>query len=202
MIAKTFTRLVSFFCFVSCADNSGISIDPGKQNKDLLITNSQRSGLRYVDTTGAIYAYLWVNSTISNNSTLPMHVLIDFTKGNTYGSGADISQAFLLPKKWVTPDKYLTEVSKQIELGMSNELKWFLDRVDKSSVSFDTVLKPKEKCNLTFGLLDHTKIDLPFNIGLTAPKVSSPTTTLGLSLDQPQGNHFVIPCGHVDFIIN
>ena len=131
-----------------------------------------------------------------------MHLAIDFSKRNTYGSGADASQVFLLPKKWVTPEKYLPQTSKQIELGMSNELNWFLDRVDKTSVSFDTVLKSKENCTLTFGLLDRTKIDLPFNIGLNAPKTSSPTTTLLLSFDRPQDEHYVIPCGQLTFIDN
>ncbi len=131
-----------------------------------------------------------------------MHLVIDFSKGNTYGSGADISQVFLLPKKWVTPEKYLPQASKRIELGMSNELNWFLDRVDKTSISFDTVLKSKENCTLTFGLLDRTKIDLPFYIGLNAPKASSPTTTLGLSFDRPQDVHYLIPCGQITFTNN
>ena len=131
-----------------------------------------------------------------------MRLVIDFSKGNTYSSGADRSQVFLLPKKWVTPEKYLPQASKLIELGMSNELNWFLDRVDKTSVSFDTVLKSKENCTLTFGLLDRTKIDLPFNIGLKAPNISSPTMTLGLSFDRPQDEHYLIPCGQITFTNN
>jgi len=131
-----------------------------------------------------------------------MRLTIDFSKGNTYASGADLSQVFLLPKKWVTPEKYLPPASKKIELGMSNELNWFLDRVDKTTVSFDTVLKSKGNCILTFGLLDRTKIDLPFNIGLNAPKVSSTTTTLGLSFDRPPDEHYLIPCGQITFSNN
>lgn len=130
-----------------------------------------------------------------------MRLSIDFSKGNIYTNDIHKSQVFLLPKKWVTPEKYLPPTSK-IELGMTNELKWFLDHVDKTSISFDTVLNSKEKCTLTFGLLDHVKIDLPYNIELKTPKVSPSTMTLGLSFDRPTDEHYLIPCGQVSFITN
>lgn len=202
MVLKNFLGLIFLTGLYSCADNSEVSHDQTNQNKDFSIKNSQRSGIGYTDTNGVGYTYLWITSTITNNSTLPMHLVIDFSKGNTYGSGADMSQVFLLPKKWITPEKYLPQASKKIELGMSNELNWFLDRVDKTSISFDTVIKSKENCTLTFGLLDRTKIDLPFYIGLHAPKASSPTTTLVLSFDRPQDEHYLIPCGQITFTNN
>jgi hypothetical protein len=202
MTLKNLITIIFLIGLYSCKDTSDTSHDSTNQTKDFSIKNSQRSGIGYIDTNGVGYTYLWITSTITNNSPLPMHLEIDFSNGNTYSSGADISQTFLLPKKWVTPEKYLPPASKKIELGMSNELKWFLDRVDKTSISFDTVLKSKENCTLTFGLLDRTKIDLPFNIGLNAPKASSTTMTLGLSFDRPQDEHYLIPCGQITFTDN
>jgi len=204
MIFKNLIALIFLIGLCCCADKSDRSHGQTNQNMELAsvfsINNSQRSGFGYVDTNGIGYTYLTITTTITNNSSLPMHLVIDFSKGNTYTNDIHKSQAFLLPKKWVTPQEYLPHVSKKVEVGMSNELKWFLDRVDKRSISFDTVLNSKEKCNLTFGLLDYTKIDLPYNIGLHAPKESSSTMTLGLSFDRPTDEHYLIPCGQVSFI--
>lgn len=199
MILKNLVGLIFLFGACSCTDNSDISHDQTNQTKNISIKNSQRSGIGYVDTNGIGYTCLNITSTVTNNSTLPMRLSIDFSKGNIYTNDIHISQVFLLPKKWATPEKYLPPATR-IELGMTNELKWFLDHVDKTSISFDTVLNSKEKCTLTFGLLDYVKIDLPYNIELKTPKVSSSTMTLGLSFDRPTDEHYLIPCGQVSFI--
>lgn len=190
----------------SCADSTGSSNAQTylieKLPSGFSIKNGPRQGSRYVDSNGTVYVYVHITTTITNDSTIPMRLVIDFSEGKNLANDGLHSTVFLLPRRQLTSEKLLTPVSNQIDLGMTNELKWFLDRVNEIQVSLDTVLNSKGKCILTFGILNNSKYELPYGIGLKASTESTSTVALGLSFDRISSEHYLIPCGQISFTTN
>jgi len=202
----TLKNLVGFLIligFCSCTDNTDFSnsqtILIEKLPSGFSIKNGPRQGSRYVDSNGTTYVYIHITTTITNDSTIPMRLAIDFSEKKNLTNDSLKSTGFLLPRRRLTSEKLLTPLSNQIDLGITNELKWFLDRFTEIPVSLDTVLNSKGKCILTFGLLNNTKYELPYGIGLKASTESSSTVNLGLSFDRMPSEHYLIPCGQISF---
>ncbi len=202
MIIKNLIGFLVLIVLNSCrSDSSYIQVGKVEKNSSgFSIKNSTRYGQGYVDTNAIPYNYLHITTTISNDSSLPMRLVINFSEGGSYSNDSLIPRVFLLPRKWVIPKKGLTPANKKINLIMLNELKWFLDRVDENPVSLDTLLKPRGKCILTFGLLNNPKYDLPYAIGVKASLERLSTQPLKLSFDRLPNEHYLIPCGEVSFI--
>jgi hypothetical protein len=119
-----------------------------------------------------------------------MRLQINFLKEDTALKDSLKSRAFLLPRS-LTPEK------QQFDQSMAIELRKFLAKVDETPIVFDTMLSPKGKCVMTFGILTDTKYEQPNGIGLKASIRSLSTVALGLSFDNN-----LIPCGQISFITN
>lgn len=131
-----------------------------------------------------------------------MRLTINFSKEKNTANGRFESPVFMLPRRQLNPENVLPHQIPQVNLVMSKELKWFLDRVTKIPVSLDTVLSQKGKCVLNFGILNKVEYAEPYAIGLKASTSSSSTLKLELSFDRIPEDHYSIPCGEISFTPN
>lgn len=183
MTIKLSIGLLFLFSFFSCSHNS-------REHSGFYIENGPRKGSQYADSIGPLFHYRYITTTIINYSVIPMRLEINFLKEDTTLRVNLKSRVFLLPRS-------LTSEKGQVDPSISKELRKFLAKVDETPIAFDTILSPKGKCVMTFGILTDTKYEQPNGIGLKASTMSSSTVTLGLSYDNN-----LIPCGQISFITN
>jgi hypothetical protein len=201
MTLKNLVGLLILISLCSCK-NSTDSSNSHTNPPGFSIKNSQRSGLGYIDTNGTAFTYRDITTIITNDSTIPMRLVIDFSKEKNTTNDSLKTTVFMLPRRRLSIETLLFPVNRQTDPGMTNELQWFLDKVTEIPVSLDTVLSPKGKCVMTFGILNDSKYADPYAIGLKASIESSSTVTLGLSFDRIPSEHHLIPCGQISFITN
>lgn len=168
----------------------------------LSIKNGSRNGTAFVDSSGSAFVFYYITTTITNDSAIPMRLTINFSKEKNTANGRFESPVFMLPRRQLTLENILPQQTPQVDLGMSKELEWFLDRVTKTPVSLDTVLSHKGKCVLNFGILNKVEYAEPYAIGLKAFTSSSSTSKLGLSFDRIPEDHYLIPCGEISYTPN
>lgn len=197
----------------SCSDNKSKALS--EKYFGAYITNSPRRGHTYTDSTGTEYFYCYINSSITNDSLIPMHVKIAFS--NEYHqptpSNGQKFKVFLLPEFMTTEKK--TDI---------NVLNKFLDEGLESSITIDKVINPNEEYSLNIGFLTEFKSALlnasPFVLFSKGHKqyfesisdsainqvVSAKTQlTLLLGLDFfPLGQdsikrYSIIPCGQISY---
>jgi hypothetical protein len=183
MTIKLSIGLLFLISFCSCSDNS-------REHSGFYIENGPRQGFQYADSIGPLYHYRYITTTIINDSVIPMRLEINFLKEDTTLKVSFKSKVFLLPRS-LTPEK------QQFDPSTSIELRKFLAKVNEAPIAFDTMLSPKGKCVMAFGILTDTKYEQPNGICLKASTRSSSTVTLGLSFDNN-----LIPCGQISFITN
>ncbi len=194
MTFKNLVGLLFLIVLFSCADSKDIS--NGQTNsieklpRGFYIENGPRQGFMFADSIGPQYTYRYITSTIINDSTASMRLEINFSETKNTVKDSLKSIVFLLPTH-LTPEK------QQFDQYMSRELKWFLSRVTKTPISLDTILGPKQKCVMTFGILTDVKYAEPFGICLKGSTINASTTTLALCFDK-----YLIPCGQISCINN
>lgn len=181
MTIKLSIGFLFLISFCSCSDNS-------REHSGFYIENGPRKGFQYADSIGPLYHYRCITTRIVNDSVIPMRLEINFLKEDTTSKVTHRSRVFMLPRS-------LTSEKQQLDASMSIELRKFLAKVNGTSIAFDTILRPKGICVMTFGILTETKYEQPNGIGLKALTKSSSTVTLGLSFDNN-----LIPCGQISFI--
>lgn len=201
-----FKNLVGFLILLLLQGCTGSSSNSGMQNDSaeklssgFSIQNGSRRGSTYVDSNGTTFVYYYITTTITNDSTLPMNLTINFSKKKNLTNDTLKSPVFMLPRKTLRQENPLPVETPQIDLGMSKELKWFLGNVAQIPVSLDTVLNPNGVCVLTFGILNNVTYAEPYGIGLKVSPEVSTTPTLVLSFDRIPDEHYLIPCGEISF---
>ncbi len=133
----------------------------GKQVKvwksGLLIDNGPPRGLDYTDTLGTNYSFRTITATITNDSTIPIHIQIALSKEYDFPAayGDQKFKVFLLPKE-LTPDKETWD-SMSYVLGNNywvyKELSDFFERGLNPPYILNETLEPGEKCDITIGTL-------------------------------------------------
>ena len=213
MIFKKLFGLLFIFGLYSCSDE--LPEEPrhdkyfGNYSKKYLsqisIENEPRQGLPI-----GINSYLWITTTITNTSLVPIHLEISFLKEYNYLRSNNIlkSKVFLLPKQ-LTPEQQLYS-----DKSKSKELRQFLDTDVDIPNSLDTVINPNERIIVTFGMLTEMKhekfpymelisTDKQFHLNTNdsienlVPSTKD-TQTFYLALDII--NSRLIPCGQISFI--
>lgn len=194
MTIKNLVRLLFLSALYSCTDSgdssNGQTNSIEKLPSGFYIENGPRQGFIYADSIGPQYTYRYITTTIRNDSVTPMTLKINFSEVKNNFKDSLKSIVFLLPRH-LTPDR------QRFDQEMSKELRWFLSRVAKTPVSLDTILGPKQKCVMTFGILTDVKYAEPYGICLKGSTSHPSTTTLALSFDK-----YLIPCGQIKFISN
>lgn len=176
-----------------------------KYSAQFSIENGPRQGFPM-----GINSYLYIKTTITNISLVPIHLSISFSKEYNYLRSNNIlkSRLFLLPKQ-LTPERQLYS-----DKSMSKELKQFLDKDVDVPICLDTIINPNEKVVMTFGMLTEMKYeefpymelistDKHFHLNtidsLEKPVHSSKDIqTFYLALDIINGR--LIPCGQISFL--
>lgn len=172
------------------------------------IENGQRQGFQYFDSMGVEYNYRYITTTITNDSLIPIRLLISFSKEYNYlrSNSSLKSKVFLLPRE-------LTPYRQHFDNSMSKELKQFLDTDVHIPITLDKIINANEELVMTFAVLTPIKYGEYMNMELIlsdqqfylnahdsiknlikAPANAS-TIYLGLNLV----NSFIIPCGKISF---
>ena len=129
-------------------DNNGVVISQSEKYFGTYIIHGRRRGGIYTDSTGTNYFNCYVTSRIVNDSTIPMHLKIAFSK-EYYQSTPFNEQrfrVFLLPETMVEQGIYDKEVKKYLDLPLS----------------LTKTIPPKEECILNIGFHCSTKSDTNF----------------------------------------
>jgi hypothetical protein len=190
--------------FCSCSNiavtSNGESQVTEKKSSGFSIENGLRRGLPYVDSTGTEYMYYNITTTITNDSTIPMHFVVDFAKATDLANDSLGPRVFLQPRKALTQESLQTFNKSAISLNISNDLKNFVAMVTQTPTTLDTMLSSKDKCVMTFVVLNNIKHAEPYAIGLHVSSNGTSTTELGLRFDNvtPE-KHYLVPCGQIDF---
>ena len=108
----------------------------------LNIENSPTRGTGFTDTLGEKYGLVYITSTITNDSTIPVHFQITFSKVYDYPEslGNEQFNLILLPNAW-------TQAGFEITDGRMNDL-----LKHPGATTFNTSIEPGEKLALTIGL--------------------------------------------------
>ena len=176
-------------------------------DRRLRIENGPNQGLSHTDTLGIKYNYRYLTSTITNDSTVPIHLRIALSSEYAYPAahGDRKYKVFLLPRE-LTPD------APSLVNNMTDGLGSFLDRCLENPYILDRILEPREQCVVTIGTL----YSQPANCGVVPSALfaqsdsdsleacdspvgqdgSTARVTLGVKLDLCDGC-ILIPCGQI-----
>ena len=130
----------------------GCSRNQQPPKSGLQIEKGPNHGVGYTDSLGTKYNVRYIPITITNDSTIPIHLQIAFLKEYDYpiALGAEKFKVFLIPKE-LTPDK-VTYDSVSYELG-NNELRNYFDRGLNPSNILNETLEPGKKCVIAIGTI-------------------------------------------------
>ena len=186
--------LLGFYC---CSNNpSNKTKQISEKQFGLFLENGPRQGLAYFDSVGTPYDYRYFTETITNDSTISINLEISLSKeyNDIRLHDSLMSKVFFLPRE-LTPD------SQHSDHRMSKELYMFLGTGTDTPVSLNKILKPKEKCVMTFGVLTankYTEPTTPYSTGLIISTKNSSTASLKFRLN----NSLEIPCGQIVYVTN
>lgn len=182
----------------------------------LLIDCGPNQGMTHTDKLGTKHNYRHITATITNDSTVPIHLQIDLSNEYDYPAACNTGtfKAFLLPKE-LTPDT--PALHNNILMGLDD----FLDSCLAKPYVLNQTLAAGEKLQVTFGTL----YAIPTNCGIVpnaifsqiekddfqscdilanqAQSIDTPLA-LGLKLDmylsfgKPDGC-IIIPCGQISY---
>lgn len=194
MIVKPIFQLVFLICLYGCSGNANNHVNrQGERQFGLKIENGPRQGMQYFDSSGVEYNYRYNTITIWNDSIAPVQLEIGFSDMGMNMKDSLQSKVFLLPR-------HLTPNQQQSDKGeISEELKRFLDfEIDKPE-HLSKVLKPGEKCVLTFGVLTDIKYPDPTTPYETKLFTSNDNTS-AISLKLKINDTLIIPCGQFSYL--
>lgn len=177
---------------------SGIYIDHGSM-----------TGIWYSDRSGNIYNYRSVTSTITNDSTLPLHLDLSLPAKQYYP--APYSEQYY--HIYIIPEAISGEHIK----NESKALKEFLDSASSLNYTFRKIIPPKKELTLTIGVLSSSKSLTPGQMALMSKEhkphfvahdslithAISEAKVLdllfGIDFYKPANTIHIIPCGKMWF---
>jgi len=204
-----------FIVLIVCSCSQRTSKGRLQINSGLLIEYGPNQGLTHTDTLGTKHNYRYITATITNDSTIAIHLQIALSNEYDFPAacGDKKYKVFLLPKE-LTPDT--AALINNITNGLGN----FLDRCLDTPYILNKTLEPGEKCVVTFGTL----YSRPTNCGvvpnalfaqgdsdnfqacdslMNQDKSTDPQLALGLKLDFYSGRSpfacILIPCGQISY---
>ena len=217
MTFKYLFGLLFIFGLYSCSDDPPEEVrhdkyfgSYSKKYSQISIENGPRQGLIYFDSIGIKYSYLYITTTITNDSLVPIRLIISFSKEYDYLRSNNIlkSKVFLLPRQLTSARQLYPDNS------MSKELKQFLDTDVDVPISLDKIINPNERLVMTFGMLTEMKYeefrymelistDKQFHLNKNDSlenlvHSSEDSQTFYLAIDII--NSRLIPCGQISFI--
>ena len=121
----------------------GCSCIQQPSNSGLLIENGINRGISYTDSLGTNYSIRYIPITITNDSTIPIHLQMAFSKEYDYpiAYGNQKFKVFLMPKEWATDRGTITD-------SMVVELKIYIEKP-----LLNETIEPGEKYLLAIGTL-------------------------------------------------
>ncbi len=209
MIFRTIVGLLIVMIVCSCIQ---------KQSKSgLQIEYGSNQGLTHTDSLGIKHNYRYITATITNDSTIPIHLQIALSKEYEFPAscGDKKYKVFLLPKE-LTPDT--AALYNNITDGLGN----FLDRCLDNPYVLNKTLEPGEQHVVTIGTL----YSRPTNCGVVPNALyaqgdshnfhtcnslmdqdgsTDPPLSLGLKLDfyvtrgRSPFECILIPCGQISY---
>jgi len=187
-----------------------------KKHLGIYIDHGMRKGIDYMDPTGNKYNYRSITTTITNDSLIPIQIIISFAKEYDYPCpyNGQKYKVFLLPETMTA--------EKQYNGGMGKELRAFLDSELEAPITLNKIINPKEEYDITIGVLTDIKYLDPGQLALISKqhkphffahdslinqsisKNKSLNLSLGLDFFQffktdPHDCYSVIPCGQISF---
>ncbi|MGL4599297.1 MAG: hypothetical protein ACRCYO_17375, partial [Bacteroidia bacterium] len=139
------------------------------------------------DSTKTEYNYRYCTITITNDSIIPVRLEISLPETAEILIDSCKSKVFLLPR-------HLTPEEQHFDQNMSKELKRFLDEEINAPVHLTKILKPTEKCILTFGVLTDIRYPDPTTSFGTRLLTSSENSSV-ISIKLKINDTLIIPCG-------
>lgn len=126
---------------------------PSQQHQSksgLKIENTPTRGLGFTDTLGTKYGLAYITTTITNDSTIPIHLQIAFSKEYDYpiAYGDEQFKVIPLPKEWALNGVEITD-------SIINELPKYIDKP-----FLNRTLEPRERCVATIGILRPIRTNL------------------------------------------
>lgn len=215
MLVRILLALFCICCLSSCSDERPEHLT--KSYGGLYIENSVRQGRLYKDLRGISYNYRYIKTVITNDSTVPARVNIEFQKDYIYQtpSGEERFKVFLLPEN-MTPENQKNDDFYRMEVMP------FLNTELNAPTRLQKVIGPQEACTLTIGFLSKAGSELEpmpfvlFSKGHTqrfnsipdsaiARATASHPNSLLLGLDffmfrgDSSRHYALIPCGNFSF---
>jgi hypothetical protein len=166
MILRFIIALVCISLLYACADEA--PKHQSEKYKGVYMDNSPRYGRFYKDPEGVMHSYRYMKATITNDSTIPLHVTIAFFEEayEPIPANGKTFQVFFLadtmtPENQANDDFYRTEVMPFLDAGLG------------VPVMLHKVIAPKEACSINIGFLSEigSKLDpLPITLFLKGHK--------------------------------
>jgi hypothetical protein len=196
MVFKTLIGLL--IVLIGCSSNQQTS------KGGLRIENGINRGTRYTDSLGTNYGITYIPITITNDSTIPMHLQIAFSNEYDFPH-PDSDEKFKLiplPKEWALDGVEITE-------SMINELPKYIDKPllnetiepgEKIVVAIGTLRPVPTNCSpipnvlFTYSNSDNFKA---CDSLMNQDKSANSQLVLGVKLDYCGGRCIIIPCGLV-----
>lgn len=216
MLRHIIIILISF-CICSCVD-----IEPKehlyKKHLGIYFDHGNWTGGYYTDKKGDTYLYRSVTTCITNDSTIPVNVEIEFLNElkckNEFNERS--MKIFILPNE-LSGDKQYNYP------GVSSELQKYLDYNIHKSSTLSKQLKPKEDLKITIGILNYNKNYGPNQMALISDRLkphfishdsiivnsitSKKPLDLFIALDFPSSendstcfSYLCIPCGQISYM--
>jgi hypothetical protein len=154
---RTIVILLIALNFCSCFEQKslrGLHIEPNskklsKTKTGLKIESTPTRGTGLIDSLGSKYGIVHVTNTITNDSTIPIHLQIALPTEFTYPIGNDDLKFRIVMWPGLTepPHLYSDDYGQLKENFAGNDM--------KTSNQFDILLAPGEKYDVTIGTLDY-----------------------------------------------
>lgn len=164
MLRHLIIILISF-CICSCEDNEPKE-HLNKKHLGIYFDHGNWTGGYYSDKNGNTYLYRSVTTSITNDTTIPIHVKLEFLNElkckNAFNER--FMKIFILPKELSGEKQYKYP-------GVSPELQKYLDFDTNKKSSLNEELNPNEELTITFGTLNYNKNYGPTQMALISNKL-------------------------------
>lgn len=211
------TIILILFCLGSCADNAPKE-HLHKKHLGIYFDHGNWTGGYYADNNGNTYLYRSITTSITNDSTIPIHVKLEFLNELTCKNSFNerFMKIFILPKELAGEKQYNYP-------GISTELKKYLDFDKNKNSSLTELVNPNEQLTITLGIINYNKNYGPTQMALISDRqkphfishdsiieksiASKNPVDLYIALDFLSSekdstcfSYLCIPCGHISYI--
>jgi hypothetical protein len=134
--------LLSIICLASC-DHPHLY----EKYYGIYIDHSLRQGSGYKDSSGIEHGYFYVRTTLTNDSTVPVHIKLHIPNGHYQTANGKNYHVFLMSTSMESENDY------RDHNPVGSELKKFFNSGLENPYTVDTILKPNEACTVYIGLV-------------------------------------------------